>query len=230
MIDFRYICFLPLFLFCGTWAEKTLSQMTLDEKIGQLFVAPICPMRGEDHQKDWEILLGKFHIGNAIVKQSDPVTQVRCLNTLQKKSKRPLLIAADAEWGLAMRMKDTIAFPKNRILGAVENLDLLEEFGKEVGREAKRVGVHLVLAPVADVNNNPENPIIGARSFGKEPERVADCVAKVIRGIQSAGVFATAKHFPGHGDTKVDSHAALPFISHDWKRLDQIELVPFKRA
>lgn len=226
------ICFLliPVLLFCQTWAEKTLAAMTLDEKIGQLFVAPVCPLRGEDHWNDWNDLFDKFHIGNAILKQSDPISQVRFLNRLQDASEIPLLIAADAEWGLAMRMQETIAFPKNRTLGAIADLGLIYAMSKEIGREAKRAGIHLNLAPVADVNSNPSNPIIGMRSFGEDPERVTACVSAYIRGIQSEGVLACVKHFPGHGDTNVDSHRTLPLIPHGRQRLDRVELRPFCQA
>lgn len=213
-----------------SWAEATICTLSLDEKIGQLFMPPACPLRGEDHKNDWATLLEKFHIGNAILKHSDPVTQVKFLEDLQKRSKIPLLISADAEWGLAMRMKDTAAFPKNGILGAIGDFDLIYQVGAEIGRQAKRVGIHLNFSPVADVNTNPDNPIIGIRSFGDDPNHVASCVAAMVRGLQSAGILACAKHFPGHGDTTVDSHRALPVVSHSRKRLDTVELVPFRRA
>lgn len=212
------------------WAEKTLSTLSLDEKIGQLFMPPACPLRGEDHKSDWATLLEKLHVGSAILKYSDPVTQVKFLESLHKASKIPLLISADAEWGLAMRMKDTAAFPKNGILGAIGDFDLIFQVGAEIGRQAKRVGIHLNFAPVADVNTNPDNPIIGIRSFGDDPNHVASCVAAMVRGLQSAGILACAKHFPGHGDTTVDSHSALPVVAHSRKRLDSVEFVPFRRA
>jgi beta-N-acetylhexosaminidase len=224
---FLWLVVFPLGLFAQSWAEKSL---TLEEKIGQLFMLPACPLLGKDHQSDWALLLDRFRIGNAIVKHSDPVTQVHFLNDLQSASKIPMLIAADAEWGLAMRMKETMAFPKNRPLGSVKNLDLLFQFGAEIGRQAKRVGIHLNLAPVADVNTNPENPIIGMRSFGEDPIQVAKCVSAVIRGMQSEGIGACAKHFPGHGDTVDDSHRTLPLVPHSLERLHQIEFVPFQQA
>jgi len=175
-------------------------------------------------------LMRDLCIGNAIVKHSDPLTQVRKLNRLQSKAPIPLLISADAEWGLAMRMQDTIAFPKNRTLGEIEDMTLLYRLGAEIGRQAKRVGIHLNLAPVADVNTNPANPIIGMRSFGEDPRRVASCVRAMVSGMQSAGILACAKHFPGHGDTSVDSHRALPVLEHSRERLDAVEFVPFREA
>lgn len=227
---FIFFALFPILLFSQSWAEKTLSQLTLDQKIGQLFMPPACPLREEDHRRDWAVLIEKFHIGNAILKHSDPLTQVKFLNDFQSVSKIPLLIAADAEWGLAMRMKQTLAFPKNRTLGAMEDLDLIFQVGREIGRQAKQVGIHLNLAPVADVNTNPANPIIGMRAFGEDPTQVAACVAAMVRGIQSAGILACAKHFPGHGDTSVDSHHALPLVPHARDRLEAVEFVPFRRA
>jgi beta-glucosidase-like glycosyl hydrolase len=204
--------------------------MTLEEKVGQLFVAPACPLRGEDHWRDWVRLMDECHVGNALVKQSDPESQIRFLSALQAKSPLPLIVAADYEWGLAMTMKGVMAFPRNIVLGREENRGQIFEVGKEIARQARGVGVHLNLAPVVDVNSNPENPIINTRSFGENPELVADCAAAYLQGIQSMGLLACAKHFPGHGDTAVDSHLGLPVILHDKERMDRIELAPFRRA
>ncbi|MBX7066171.1 MAG: hypothetical protein K1X28_02960 [Parachlamydiales bacterium] len=204
--------------------------MTLEEKIGQLFVMPVCPRREDDHFEDLLKIMREYHIGNVIVKQSDPATQIQFLKRLQEASILPLLVTADAEWGLAMRMADTIAFPRNMTLGAIQDLSLLKEFGAEIGRQARLVGIHMNLAPVADVNNNPLNPVIHMRSFGEDPNHVADCVAAVSKGMQESGCFTCAKHFPGHGDTHVDSHRDLPVIEHSRERLETVELVPFQRA
>ncbi len=221
--------FMPVFAF-GGWAETVLSEMTLEEKIGQLFMAPACPMRKEDHWADWMRLMKECHVGNAILKQSDPASQVEFLNRLQAASKIPLLISGDMEWGLAMRISDTIAFPKQMTLGAIEDLGLIYEMGKEIGKEARAVGIHLCLAPVADVNCNPDNPIIHMRSFGENPDEVARRVSAYAKGLADGGAIACAKHFPGHGDTSVDSHVGLPVLPFERKRLDAVELVPFKRA
>lgn len=212
------------------WAEKALSKMTLDEKVGQLFVAPACPLAEGEHWEHWKKAIHTWKVGNAIVKQSTPLPQVKFLNRLQRESPWPMLIAADAEWGLAMRMPETIAFPKNGALGRIGDLDLIYAIGQEIGLQAKRVGVYLNLSPVADVNNNPDNPVIGERSFGANPQRVALCVSACIRGLQSSGILACAKHFPGHGDTNIDSHRELPVIAHSKKRLDAVELIPFRQA
>ncbi len=203
--------------------------MSLDEKIGQLFMLPICPSRGEEHFEEWVDLIEKYHIGNGIVKQSDPITQVEFLSRLQAKSPLPLLISADAEWGLGMRMSGVLSFPRNMTLGAIQDRSLLFELGQEIGRQARLVGIHMNLAPVADVNNNPANPIIGIRSFGEDPHRVADCVSAFSQGLASAGLLSCAKHFPGHGDTAVDSHRELPLIPHSIERLRQVEWIPFQK-
>ncbi len=224
------VSFFSPFLLIASWAEEELAKMSLDEKIGQLFVVPACPKRMDEHVADLEQLFEKYPIGNVIVKQSDPLTQVRFLNRLQELSKRPLLVCADVEWGLAMRMSDTIAFPRNMTLGAIQDLSRLVELGVEIGRQAKRVGIHLALAPVADVNNNPLNPVIHMRSFGEDPVHVAECVVALTKGLQMSGCFACAKHFPGHGDTSVDSHRDLPVINHTKERLEAVELVPFQMA
>ncbi len=222
------ILLFPLFLSASP--ETTLAEMTLDQKIGQLFVAPACPSRGQDHWADWLKVLKDCRVGNAIVKQSDPITQVKFLNRLQAESEIPLLISADAEWGLAMRMSNTIAFPRNMTLGAIKDTNLIYLLGLEIGRQAKLVGIHMNLAPVADVNNNPLNPIIHMRSFGEDPKHVAACVSAYSRGLKAGGTLACAKHFPGHGDTQVDSHRDLPVINHRLSRLEAVEFVPFKQA
>jgi beta-N-acetylhexosaminidase len=209
-----------LFMATMSLVASPIEKMSLDEKIGTLFMAPLCPLREEKHFEDWTRLIKEYHIGGAIMKASDPESQINCLNRIRKLSN--LLIGADAEWGLAMRMKDTMAFPKNGALGALDP-SMIERVGKIIGQQAKRVGIHLNFAPVADVNSNPKNPIIGPRSFGSDPDKVAECVAAFIKGHQSAGVWACAKHFPGHGDTHQDSHLTLP-------RSDVIELKPFQKA
>lgn len=214
----------------SSWATEQLARMTLDEKIGQLFVMPVCPKREDGHFDDLVKLMNDCHIGSVIVKQSDPATQVKFLNRLQNASKIPLLVAADAEWGLAMRMTDTIAFPRNMTLGAIQDLSLIYLLGEEIGRQLNLVGVHMNLAPVADVNNNPLNPVIHMRSFGEDPNHVADCVVALFKGMQKRGILTCAKHFPGHGDTSTDSHRGLPVIEHSKEHLEKIELIPFQRA
>ena len=210
------------------WAETALSKMSLEEKIGQLFIIPACPARGEEHLEDVKKTLHKYHVGGIIVKHAKAKEQVNFLNRLQEISTAPLLIAADAEWGLGMRMEDAISFPKNLTLGAIVDDNLIYLLGKEIGRQCKKVGIHLNLAPVVDVNTNPRNPIIHMRSFGDDPYLVSRKGIQLMKGMQSAGVLACAKHFPGHGDVSVDSHEGLPILDHSIKRLENVELIPFK--
>ncbi len=222
----RFSKLLVLF-FC--LASCYASELSLEEKIGTLLMPPACPLRGEDHWADWEKLVHEFHISSALVKGADPLSQVQFLNRLQSISPRPFLIAADAEWGLGMHMPGTISFPKARELGTL-SLEAIAQIGQAIGRQAQCVGIHLNLAPVADVDNNPKNPIIGPRSFGGDPQHVAQCVAAMIRGLQSGGVLACAKHFPGHGDTEIDSHERLPTVPHSLSRLQEVEIPPFQKA
>lgn len=220
---------LRLPLFAGEWTEKTLQSMSLDEKIGQLFIVPIAPKRTDArHHADVETALHKYHIGGAIIKQGTVEQQYETIQGLQAKSDWPLMIVYDAEWGLSMRASDAIVFPRNMTLGALKNTSLIEEMGKEVGRQLRELGVHMNLAPVVDVNSNPLNPIIRMRSFGDDPQEVAKRAKLFARGLQSMGVLGCAKHFPGHGDTAVDSHRALPFIERTLQELERVELAPFQ--
>ncbi len=198
-----------------------LHSLTLDEKIGQLFIVPACELRGEDHVQDLRRLIQEHHIGGIILKQGTAPGQVALIEKLQQLSSIPLLCVQDGEWGVAMRLTDVISFPKNMTLGAVQDLDLIYQLGQEIGRQCRIIGTHLNLAPVVDVNSNPRNPIIHMRSFGDDPLQVALRGELVARGIQSQGVMACAKHFPGHGDTAFDSHVDLPVIN-------KLELYPFQ--
>jgi beta-N-acetylhexosaminidase len=222
------LCFINSVIRAG-WADKTLESMSLDEKIGQLFILPACPLREDDHFADVKKMIAQYHIGGLILKAADPEKQTALISALQHQSVLPLLCVMDAEWGLGMRMRNTISFPKNLTLGAIQNKEIFYDLGKEIGRQCKKVGGHVNLAPVVDVNNNPKNPIIHMRSFGEDPKRVAQCAISVMQGMQEAGILACAKHFPGHGDTAVDSHVDLPTIPHTSERLSEIELFPFQK-
>lgn len=156
--------------------------------------------------------------------------QVELTNYAQSMANIPLLITFDGEWGLAMRLKGTPSFPRNRVLGCIQNDTLIYEYGKEVARELKEIGVHINFAPVADIDNNPKNPVINTRSFGSDREQVANKVLAYSKGLEDGGILAVCKHFPGHGDTEVDSHKALPVLPFSQERLDSIELYPFRKA
>lgn len=211
-----------------TWVDSIFKTMTLDEKIGQLFMLPAYSNRDTQHQIDVENLIKKYHIGGLVFFQGTPEKEIQMTNAFQSVSKIPLLIGFDGEWGLAMRLDNTYRFPWNMTLGAIQDLELVEEFGKMLGKHHKRIGVHVNFAPDVDVNINPNNPIIGNRSFGEDPKNVAEKAIAFTKGMQSEQVLANAKHFPGHGDTDVDSHKALPVIPFSKQRLDSVELYPYR--
>lgn len=193
-----------------------IQEMTVEEKIGQLFVVPACPLRGEDHVRDLEHLFNTYHIGGILLKQGDAASTVALLNRLPAN----LLRVADAEWGVSMRISDAVKYPRNQVLGAIEDPLLLASFGHQVGKECRLLGIDLNLAPVADVNTTLDSPI-GTRSFGNNPYEVAWRACTVATAMQEEGVMACGKHFPNHGGTTADSHRDLPI-------LHEMELVPFE--
>tara|TARA_R110002073_G_scaffold40547_5_gene114936 strand:+ start:24371 stop:27286 length:2916 start_codon:yes stop_codon:yes gene_type:complete len=211
------------------WVENTLKNLTLDQKIGQLFMIQAYSNKDKKHTNYINKMIKQYHVGGLIFMQGTPEKQVELTNLYQSKSKIPLLIGFDGEWGLNMRLKNTFRYPWNMTLGAVQNNTLIEQFGKQVGKHAKRVGIHINFAPVVDINTNPKNPIIGNRSFGENKYNVANKAIAFTKGMQSTGVLANAKHFPGHGDTSTDSHKTLPFLDFSLERLDSIELYPYKK-
>jgi beta-glucosidase-like glycosyl hydrolase len=158
------------------------------------------------------------------------VRQALLTNQYQALAKTPLMVTIDGEWGLGMRLDSVVKFPYQLTLGALPDERLVYEMGQAIGQQMKRIGIHVNYAPVLDINNNPANPVIGYRSFGEDRNKVAQWGAAYIRGMQETGIMACAKHFPGHGDTEVDSHADLPVISKSTGQLDSLELYPFKQA
>ncbi|WP_142784766.1 glycoside hydrolase family 3 N-terminal domain-containing protein [Changchengzhania lutea] len=211
------------------WVDSIMTNLTINQKIGQLFMVQAYSNKDKKHQNFIKRMIRKYHIGGLIFMQGTPEKQVRLTNIYQSKSKIPLLIAFDGEWGLDMRLKNTFRYPWNMTLGAVQNNTLIEQFGYQLGKHCKRVGIHVNFAPVVDINTNPKNPIIGNRSFGENKYNVAKKAIAFTKGIQSMGVLANAKHFPGHGDTSTDSHKTLPFLDFDLKRLDSVELYPYRQ-
>lgn len=210
------------------WVDSIFKKMTIDEKIGQLFMVQAYSNKDENHRLSIDSLIENYHIGGLIFMQGTPEMQAVLTNNYQSISKIPLLIGFDGEWGLDMRLKDTYRFPWNMTLGAITDNKLLEDFGAQLGKQCKRLGIHLNFAPVVDININPENPIIGNRSFGENRENVTQKALAFVKGMQSQNVLSNAKHFPGHGDTASDSHKSLPILDFDFKRLDSIELYPYK--
>jgi len=211
------------------WVNDTYANMTVDERIGQLIYIRAHSDLGADHVQTVKNQIRKYHVGGLCFFQGTPEKQAKLTNEYQALSKVPLMVTMDAEWGLGMRFKDDgMSFPKAMVLGAIKDDALIEEMGIEIGKQLRALGVHVNFAPVVDVNNNPNNPVINYRSFGEDKENVAAKGLAYMRGMQKSHVMACAKHFPGHGDTDVDSHYDLPIIQHSRHRLDSLELYPFK--
>ncbi len=210
------------------WTDSILSRMTIDQKIGQLFMLAAYSNKDKKHTDYIESVIKKYEIGGLIFMQGTPEKQIKWNNKYQASSKVPLLIAFDGEWGLDMRLQKTYRFPWNMTLGAIRDNKLIEAFGKRVGEQCKRMGIHVNFAPVVDINTNPKNPIIGNRSFGENKYNVATKSVAFTKGLQGENVMACAKHFPGHGDTSSDSHKMLPTVTFSAERIDSIELYPYK--
>nr|WP_241507191.1 glycoside hydrolase family 3 N-terminal domain-containing protein [Aquimarina sediminis] len=211
------------------WVDSIYNRMTLKEKVGQLFMVSMSSSDSQKEKDKIRKLIEEFQIGGVVFSKGTPGKQVKLSNQYQELSKIPLLIGMDAEWGLGMRLDSVEDFPWNMTLGAIQDDSLIEEAGRQIGRDCKRIGVHINFAPVVDINTNPQNPIIGNRSFGEDKEVVAQKSLAFMKGMQQEGILASAKHFPGHGDTDSDSHQTLPTINFDYKRIDSIELYPYKK-
>lgn len=211
------------------WVDSVFQKMSLDEKIGQLFMIRAHSDLGQDHVESVKSQIKNFHVGGLCFFQGTPQKQAELTNRYQALSNIPLMVAMDAEWGLGMRHKEeALSFPKQLTLGAINDNTLIYEMGKEIANHLRRVGVHINFAPVVDVNNNSSNPVIHNRSFGEDIYNVATKSYAYMKGLQDNSVLACAKHFPGHGDTNVDSHYDLPLINHSRERLDSLELMPFR--
>ena len=212
------------------WVDSILNSMTIDQKMGQLFMIQAYSNLDTVHENKIKEMIQKYYVGNLIFMQGTPSKQAQLTNTYQSLSKIPLMIGFDGEWGLDMRLQNTYRFPWNMTLGAIQDNTLIRKFGEHLGRHAKRVGIHVNFAPVVDINTNPLNPIIGNRSFGENKQNVTQKAIAFSQGMQGEGVLANAKHFPGHGDTATDSHLKLPVLTFDRQRLDSVELYPYKRV
>lgn len=210
------------------WVDSVFNTLSEDEKIAQLFIIRAHSNLGAEHIEKVTNLIKQYNVGGLCFFQGGPIRQANLTNYYQSISKTPLLVTMDAEWGLGMRLDSVDLFPKNMMLGALPNDSLVFEVGKAIGKQCKRMGIHLNYAPVVDINNNPENPVINDRSFGENKCKVNCYALQLTKGIQSQGVMACAKHFPGHGDVSVDSHLDLPIITKLYKQLDTLELYPFK--
>ena len=210
------------------WVDSVMQTLDASERIAQLINVAAYSNRDHSFEDSISAVIEQYKIGGLIFFQGGPVRQARLTNRYQSESEIPLLISIDAEWGLGMRLDSTISFPYHMALGAIQNDSLIYELGAEIGRQCKRLGIHVNFAPVVDVNNNARNPVINYRSFGENPQSVARKGILFANGMQDQGIIATAKHFPGHGDTDTDSHYDLPQLPHSKARLNEVELVPFK--
>ena len=210
------------------WVDSVYTSLSVDQKIGQLFTIWVATKQGPEKMKEVSDKIKKNHLGGLIFSLGNLKDQAIATNKFQEISKVPLLIGMDAEWGIGMRLDDAFSFPFNMTLGAVENDSMIYQVGKRIGIHAKRLGVHINFAPVTDINTNPNNPIIGSRSFGEDKVNVTRKSLAYLRGMQSEGIMGSAKHFPGHGDTSTDSHKTLPVINFPSKRINDIELYPYK--
>ncbi|MAU62815.1 MAG: beta-N-acetylglucosaminidase [Flavobacteriaceae bacterium] len=210
------------------WVDSVYNSLTIDQKIGQLFTIWVASKEGSEKMNEISEIIKKNHLGGLIFSLGNLKDQAIAANKFQSVSKVPLLIGMDAEWGIGMRLDDAFSFPFNMTLGAIEDDSLVYEVGKRIGLHAKRLGVHINFAPVTDINTNPQNPIIGSRSFGEDKLNVTKKSLAYLKGMQSEGIMGSAKHFPGHGDTSKDSHKTLPIINFSSKRIHDIELYPYK--
>lgn len=211
------------------WVEQTMSQLSPRERVAQLFVMAVSPRDNDASRAAVRKFVAENKVGGLIYHESTVADQVAITNYAQSLAGVPLLLTIDGEWGVSMRLKNTPLFPRNLYLGAIDDDRLLYDYGREVAREMRRLGLHVNIAPVLDVNDNPRNPVIGTRSFGESPEEVARHAIAYARGLEDGGVLSVGKHFPGHGASEEDSHKTLPVINKKMKELNTCELLPFRR-
>ncbi|MGI4863468.1 MAG: glycoside hydrolase family 3 N-terminal domain-containing protein [Janthinobacterium lividum] len=212
------------------WVDSVFTSLTPEQRLGQFFMVAAYSNREKAHADRIERLIRNQGIGGVMFLQGGPKRQALLTNRFQAAAKVPLLIATDAEWGLDMRLDSTMHYAKEMTLGAMDDDQLVFQMGRDLGRKLRALGVHINFAPVVDVNSNPNNPVIGNRSFGENQDHVAALSVQYIKGLQGQKVIAVAKHFPGHGDTDTDSHKALPVINTDLAHLEKVDLVPFQKS
>src|SRR5690606_16746513 len=213
-----------------SWVDSVFNTLTPKQRIGQLFLVRAHTNLGQKYVDSVKQVIEKEQLGGLVVFQGGPVRHANMFNQYQKVSKVPLLTTFDGEWGLGMRMPDsTISYPYQMTLGAIQNNNLLYEMGRQVARDFHRMGMHFNFAPVVDINNNPKNPVINFRSFGDNKYKVTEKAKAYMDGMVQGGILASLKHFPGHGDTDVDSHHDLPQLKFDRARLDSLEMYPFRQ-
>ncbi len=210
------------------WVDSMMKSLTLRERIAQSFMVAAYSNKDQKHIDEVTELVKNEKVGGILFFQGGPVRQARLTNYYQSISKVPILISIDGEWGLGMRLDSTFSYPRQMMLGAASNSNLVYQVASDIASHMKRMGIHINFAPVIDINNNPLNPVISSRSFGEDRQKVAEYGVEYMKGLQDNGILACAKHFPGHGDTDADSHFALPQVNHSFERLDSVEFYPFK--
>lgn len=210
------------------WVDKTYNSLSQDEKLGQLFIVALYTNKDEAHINQVRNIVTNDKIGGLILMQDDAEREINLVNEFQTKSKVPLMIGMDAEWGVFQRIAKAHKYPWAITLGAIQDKNLITEMSAKIAEDCKRMGINWDFAPVVDVNTNPNNPIIGNRSFGSDVNNVVNSALAYSNGLQDNRILAAIKHFPGHGDTDKDSHLDLPVVSHNLERLEKIEIAPFK--
>lgn len=211
------------------WVDSIYRALNWNERVGQLFVVACYTNKDEKHVQHIQHLIEKEKIGGIIFMQDDAVQQLQLTQKFQRISKVPLLIGIDAEWGVSMRLKNTHKFPFALTLGACQDTLITYSIANRIAKDCKLLGIHWNFAPTVDINTNPQNPIIGNRSFGSNPQWVATHSSAFVKGLSNERVLSSAKHFPGHGDTSLDSHFSLPIVLHPEKKLDSTDWQPYKR-
>ena len=210
------------------WVDKTYNSLSQDEKLGQLFIVALYTNKGEEFINQIRNIVKNEKIGGLILMQDDAAREINLVNEFQSQSKVPLMIGMDAEWGVFQRIAKAHKYPWAITLGAIQDKNLITEMSAKIAEDCKRMGINWDFAPVVDVNTNPNNPIIGNRSFGSDVNNVVNSALAYSNGLQDNRILAAIKHFPGHGDTDKDSHLDLPVVSHNLERLEKIEIAPFK--
>src|SRR5690606_31282287 len=211
------------------WVDSVFNSLSFEERLGQLFMVAAYSNKDNRHKEEISRLIREENIGGLIFFQGGPVRQAHLTNHFQSITKAPLFIAMDAEWGVGMRLDSVVQFPKQMTLGAIQDTQLIYQMGKEIAGQFKELGMHINFAPVVDVNSNPDNPVIGYRSFGEEKTLVAKNSMAYMKGLQDHGIMANAKHFPGHGDTNLDSHYATPVINNSRSQILDVDLFPYRQ-
>lgn len=210
------------------WVDSVYTSLTLEQRIGQLIMAR-ANQSGQAYYPEIETYIRQYNLGGVTFFKGEPEAQLIQTNRWQQLAQTPMLISIDGEWGLGMRLNNTISYPLQMTLGAVQDEQLIREMGKQIAEQCRRMGIHMNFAPVVDVNNNPKNPVIGMRSFGEDAEAVSRKALAYGIAMQNAGILTTAKHFPGHGNTQTDSHYTLPVVEESMRELKQAPLVPFQQ-